>query len=100
MRRIEVTIGSDADVSLFENGNELEESETVFVTRMVKLREIKKMLLEDERILGSEILLENINRIAANFLLQQEELNRSTYLQILQLAFNDTREELEDEESD
>ena len=99
MRRIEVTIGSDADVSLFENGNELEESETVFVTRMVKLREIKKMLLEDERILGSEILLENINRIAANFLLQQEELNRSTYLQILQLAFNDTREELEDEES-
>ena len=100
MRRIEVTIGSDADVSLFENGNELEDSETVFVTRMVKLREIKKMLLEDERILGSEILLENINRIAANFLLQQEELNRSTYLQILQLAFNDTREELEDEESD
>ena len=99
MRRIEVTIGSDADVSLFENGNELEESETVFVTRMVKLREKKKMLLEDERILGSEILLENINRIAANFLLQQEELNRSTYLQILQLAFNDTREELEDEES-
>ena len=99
MRRIEVTIGSDADVSLFENGNELEESESVFVTRMVKLREIKKMLLEDERILGSEILLENINRIAANFLLQQEELNRSTYLQILQLAFNDTREELEDEES-
>ena len=99
MRRIEVTIGSDADVSLFENGNELEDSETVFVTRMVKLREIKKMLLEDERILGSEILLENINRIAANFLLQQEELNRSTYLQILQLAFNDTREELEDEES-
>ena len=98
MRRIEVTIGSDADVSLFENGNELEESETVFVTRMVKLREIKKMLLEDERILGSEVLLENINRIAANFLLQQEELNRSTYLQILQLAFNDTREELEDEE--
>ena len=99
MRRIEVTIGSDADVALFENGNELEESETVFVTRMVKLREIKKMLLEDERILGSEILLENINRIAANFLLQQEELNRSTYLQILQLAFNDTREELEDEVS-
>ena len=99
MRRIEVTIGNDADVSLFENGNELEDSETVFVTRMVKLREIKKMLLEDERILGSEILLENINRIAANFLLQQEELNRSTYLQILQLAFNDTREELEDEES-
>ncbi len=99
MRRIEVTIGSDADVSLFENGNELEDSETVFVTRMVKLREIKKMLLEDERILESEILLENINRIAANFLLQQEELNRSTYLQILQLAFNDTREELEDEES-
>ena len=99
MRRIEVTIGSDADVSLYENGNELEESETVFVTRMVKLREIKKMLLEDERIFESEILLENINRIAANFLLQQEELNRSTYLQILQLAFNDTREELEDEES-
>ena len=99
MRRIEVTIGNDADVSLFENGNELEDSETVFVTRMVKLREIKKMLLEDERILGSEILLENINRIAANFLLQQEELNRSTYLQILQLAFNDSREELEDEES-
>ena len=99
MRRIEVTIGSDADVSLFENGNELEDSETVFVTRMVKLREIKKMLLEDERILESEVLLENINRIAANFLLQQEELNRSTYLQILQLAFNDTREELEDEES-
>ena len=99
MRRIEVTIGSDADVLLYENGNELEESETVFVTRMVKLREIKKMLLEDERILGSEILLENINRIAANFLLQQEELNRSTYLRILQLAFNDTREELEDEES-
>ena len=99
MRRIEVTIGSDADVSLFENGNELEESETVFVTRMVKLREIKKMLLEDERILESEILLENINRIAANFLLQQEELNRSTYLQILQLAFNDTREELEDEDN-
>ena len=99
MRRIEVTIGSDADVSLFENGNELEDSETVFVTRMVKLREIKKMLLEDERILGSEILLENINRIAANFLLQQEELNRSTYLQILQLAFNDTREELEDEDN-
>ena len=99
MRRIEVTIGSDADVSLFENGNELEDSETVFVTRMVKLREIKKMLLEDERILESEILLENINRIAANFLLQQEELNRSTYLQILQLAFNDTREELEDEDN-
>ena len=99
MRRIEMTIGSDADVSLFENGNELEDSETVFVTRMVKLREIKKMLLEDERILGSEILLENINRIAANFLLQQEELNRSTYLQILQLAFNDTREELEDEDN-
>ena len=99
MRRIEVTIGSDADVSLYENGNELEDSETVFVTRMVKLREIKKMLLEDERILESEILLENINRIAANFLLQQEELNRSTYLQILQLAFNDTREELEDEDN-
>ncbi len=97
MRKIEVLIGSDADVTFIENGDELSESETVFATRMVKLREIKKMLLDDERISGNETLLENINRIAANFLLQQEELNRSTYLQILQLAFNDTREELEDE---
>ena len=72
MRRIEVTIGNDADVSLFENGNELEDSETVFVTRMVKLREIKKMLLEDERIFESEILLENIYRIAANFLFNRK----------------------------
>lgn len=99
MRKIEVGIGLDADVTFTENGDKLEESETVFITRMVKLREIKKMLLDDERVLSNEILLDNINRIAANFLLQQEELNRSTYLQILQLALNDTREELEDEES-
>ena len=101
MKKLELIIDDESNITIEDSGKKLPKGDerVKFILQCLRLEEIKNMLLADDRIAYNPVLKENIARIALNYYLQQMSLIQNNHMQILQLALNDTREELEEEEA-
>ena len=101
MLEYKIIIDDDGEMNMLnEDGNLVSMGDEIYEYVVFKkaLFDIKNRLLEDNSIVGSPELAQNIELLSKNYFLEKEWLAQMNHLPILRMAIGSTREELEAQE--